>query len=207
MLKSSEAFCRVFLIPRQDAPPSDAFKRRLSAEVLSRASTFTNTKRIADFLWGRLLLTQLLEEYAPQATLVEAPPGSPLIAGSSKPLYTTISHTQTYVGAALSTSPVAIDLEVMAAHRARQATYDRVFGDGAWEASVLLLKVDPTLTFYQMWGLYECAVKLSGRVTGLGTSARVEMDAPCPHMHQELPNQTLLTVVTQDSVEIEVSGI
>ncbi|MDO4937263.1 MAG: hypothetical protein Q4E62_05035, partial [Sutterellaceae bacterium] len=193
MSSSSKGLCRVAIMPRSlDVPPA-LLSNCVNDEALARAETLTNDKRRADFLWGRTLLTHLLKAIDADASLVERAPKTPLIVGSATPLFATISHTATWIGVAVADAPVAIDLEVMAEHRAKPAIFDRVFGVGAWEQYA---QDDPIGLFYKTWGLYECGVKLEGKLSGLAHEARVHLtdDTVCRHVFYTLPENTLLTV-------------
>lgn len=194
-------------MPRNLDLPPDFLLETVNEKALSRAQSLTNLKRRADFLWGRVLLTHLAQSIDHKALLSERPPKTPEIMGSCLPLYATISHTQTWIGAAVSDCPVAIDLEVMARERAKPAIFDRVFGEGAWEKYAL---EDPVGLFYRTWGLYECSVKLEGKLKGVAGDAKVFLKDPqsekaCVHDFFQLSQNTLLTVVGDfKSVTLEV---
>lgn len=192
-MSNSKGLCRVALMPRNLDLPPDFLLAGVNEMALKRARSFTNDNRRADFLWGRVLLAHLAQSIDPKTVLSERAPKTPEIAGSSIALFSTISHTRTWVGAAVSDCPVAIDLEVMAPDRAKPAIFNRVFGDGAWQKYA---SQDPVGLFYRTWGLYECAVKLEGKLQGEADSAQVVLnEKACIHYFFRLPQNTLLTVV------------
>ncbi len=193
MSNSSKGLCRVAIMPRRLETPPTFLSGYVNSEALARAETLTNDKRRADFLWGRTLLTHLLNKTDADARLQERAPRTPLIVNGATPLYATISHTVTWIGVAVCDTPVAIDLEVMAEHRAKPAIFDRVFGVGAWENHA---ENDPVGLFYKTWGLYECGIKLEGKLTGIAHGARVHLPdgSLCRHAFYMLPENTLLTI-------------
>lgn len=192
MSSNSKSCCKIALLPRNVTLPSTALLSQVNSDALKRAQTLTNDNRRADFLWARTLLTSLVQSIDSKAQLIERPPKTPLIGQSARPMYAAISHTQTWIGAAVADCPVAIDLEVMNPVRARPAIFDRVFGEGAWEKYA---KDDAVGLFYKTWGLYECAVKLEGKLTGLAHSSYVLLTGQrCAHCFYTLEKNTLLTV-------------
>lgn len=201
-MSSSKATCRILLIERQSELPPENLLTPVNSEALVRAETFTNDKRRADFLWGRVLLTHLVSRLSSEAHLVENPPVTPTIAGTETPYFATISHTKTWVAAAVAACPVAVDVEVMVPERARQATFERVLGDGSWQQFV---GSDPVSDFYKIWGLYECAVKMKGRLVTDAPYPRVDLDGSrCRQAFHVLSENTLLTCVTALSAETSI---
>lgn len=201
-MSSSKALCRILLIERRSDLPSSELLKTVNAEALARAETFTNDKRRADFLWGRVLLTHLVSRLSSEAHLVENPPVTPTIAGADTDYFATISHTKTWVAAAVAASPVAVDVEVMAPERARQATFERVLGEGSWQQFVAS---DPVSDFYKIWGLYECAVKMKGRLVTDAPYPRVDIDGSrCREAFHVLSENTLLTCVTARPTETSI---
>ena len=113
-------FCDCIYLERINAKPDAGLLTYLLPDVIDRAESFLSPKRQSDFLWTRLLLVALAKVRGLAVQFRENPPYSPIVLSDS-PLYSTISHTATFVGAALATSPVAIDLEVLRADRPLEA--------------------------------------------------------------------------------------
>ena len=120
-------FCDCIYLERIDAKPDAGLLTYLLPDVIDRAERFLSPKRQSDFLWTRLLLVALAKVRGLAVQFRENPPYSPIVLSDS-PLYSTISHTATFVGAALATAPVAIDLEVLRADRPLEAIAERCFG-------------------------------------------------------------------------------
>lgn len=179
----------VWLMPRPESAPVD--NKLLSSEVLDRAATFHSERRRSDFLWARHLLTFALQSIDPMARMHERPPLTPAIKSSS-PLWASISHTDTWIGVALSHEPIALDLEVIKSSRVRQALFERVFGVELWKVA---LSKNPVEYFYRAWGVYECAVKLQATFARTDRSYRIDLpDGPAHLEHFVLPQETMLTV-------------
>lgn len=188
-------FLRIALIRRPRDVPGPALVAGLPQATLGRAGAITHGKRRLDFLWGRVLLANLLAASVPGARLVENPPKSPLVEESDRPVYTSISHTSTWIGATVASRPAAIDLEVVDSSRVHRALYERVLGDGAWERDAGMDAGARVLRFYHEWGLYECSVKLGGRHlrTASGAGFVLAQDGRCLEFSRMLGLDTLLT--------------
>ena len=145
-----------------------------------------------------MLLAKLLET-EPCAAVVETPPRSPRIEGASFG-QTSISHTKTWIGAAVSSVSVGIDLEVMQRSRVSEAIFTRLFDKRHWDVAK-----DYVTDFYCFFGMYESAVKMNVPFCSA---------CDCPYVgHSELSaaavyfftdGETLLTVVTEEPVRIEI---
>lgn len=154
-------FCDVFYMDRMEAEPGDSFSPFLPRDALQRASSFLSTKRRADFLWTRLIVAALAKSRKLDVQLAENPPYSPVIH-SDRPLFCSISHTATVVGAALCSRPVAVDLEVMRKDRPIQEISDRCFGK---DFLSFFPEKNRLVEFYKAWGVRECAIKMNARFT------------------------------------------
>lgn len=195
---NTPATLRLAMAPRAELLPGDRLMKNISAEAALRATTFLSHKRRLEFLWARVLLAKLLET-EPSAAVVETPPRSPRIEGASFG-QTSISHTKTWIGAAVSSVPVGIDLEVMQHSRVSEAIFTRLFDRRHWDAAE-----DHVTDFYCFFGMYESAVKMNVPFCSA---------CDCPYVgHSELSaaavcfftdGETLLTVVTEEPVRIEI---
>ena len=172
------------MAPRAESLPGDRLMRNISAEAALRATTFLSHKRRLEFLWARVLLAKLLET-EPSAAVVETPPRSPRIEGASFG-QTSISHTKTWIGAAVSSVPVGIDLEVMQHSRVSEAIFTRLFDRRHWDAAE-----DHVTDFYCFFGMYDSPY--------VGHS---ELSAAAVCFFTD--GETLLTVVTEEPVRIEI---
>ena len=109
-------------------------------------------------------------------------------------------RTKTWIGAAVSSVPVGIDLEVMQHSRVSEAIFTRLFDRRHWDAAE-----DHVTDFYCFFGMYESAVKMNVPFCSA---------CDCPYVgHSELSaaavcfftdGETLLTVVTEEPVRIEI---
>ena len=187
---------QLLLMPRCTDCPGSALMDTVTDEVRVRAAGFVSDKRRADFLWSRVLLGKYLRDF-PDSRLVEAPPRSPRIAGPA-PADTCVSHTATWVGAAVCDDTVGIDLEVMNPARVSEPLFTRLFDKRHWEASE-----NRVLDFYGFFGMYESAVKMNLPFASdcdlpyVGRSA----DKPCSVRFLS-DGTTLLTIVTEKPEEI-----
>ena len=164
-------FCDCIYLERIDAKPDDDLLAFLLPDVIGRAEGFLSRKRQSDFLWTRLLLVALAKVRALNVQFRENPPYSPIVL-SDIPLYSTISHTATFVGAALATSPVAIDLEVLRPERPLEAISERCFGK---DFLSFYSPAERVTAFYKAWGVHECAVKLNGKLAVNRGDVRIQM--------------------------------
>ena len=165
-------FCEILTLRRIDSVPEMRLTELLAFDARERVKSFLSEKRRADFLWARLLLLMMAKERSlTELTFKENPPYSPEVS-SLRPLYCSISHTKTFVGAALSTSPVAIDLEVIREDRPMDAISERCFGI---DFLGNFRDCDRTLAFYKAWGIHECAVKLKGKMLRTGKILSIRM--------------------------------
>ena len=106
---------------------------------------------------------------------------------------TSISHTKTWIGAAVSSVPVGIDLEVMQRSRVSEAIFTRLFDKRHWDAAE-----DHVTDFYCFFGMYESAVKMNVPFCSA---------CDCPYVgHSELSAAAVcfLTVVSEEPVRIEI---
>ena len=198
----------VLTMPRNpEQPPADLVERWLTDTAKRRAASFASLKRRADYLWVRLMLRYLLRRFFEYgAVLKERPPFSPLITGRDAelitPLFSTISHTGTFVGVGIASCPIAIDLEVISPDRPVEGLYKRLYGEAQFE----LIKDDPVNAFYRAWGMNECAVKLPGVFVTDNGPLHVETQAGAlAHVvHQKAADDTLMTIVTETHAEIGV---
>ncbi len=152
------SFCDYLILKRPETKPEKALLSLLAQDALTRSSEFMSEKRRVDFLWTRLLLVALARHRGLNASFVENPPYSPRVSDS---LFCTITHTGTYVGAALSTAPVAVDLEVVREDRPIAAISERCFGA---DFLGLFPESNRLLTFYKAWGTRECSIKLQAKL-------------------------------------------
>ncbi len=152
------SFCDYLILKRPETRPEKTLLRFLGQDALDRSSEFMSEKRRVDFLWTRLLLVALAKGRGLNATFEENPPYSPRVSDS---LFCTITHTRTFVGAALSTAPVAVDLEVIRANRPIVAIAERCFGVNFLE---LFSESERLLAFYKAWGTRECSIKLQAKL-------------------------------------------
>ena len=179
----------VWLMRRPEAAPTDS--AGLSREVLERAFSFQSERRRSDFLWARRLLAFALASVDPHARLVERPPLTPAVE-SELSLCASISHTDHWIGVALSHEPVALDLEVIKPARVRRELFVRVFGDELWETAE---SSDPVNYFYRAWGVYECSVKLQADFVRTPRSYHINLTGQAARVdHFVLPRDTMLTV-------------
>ncbi len=153
------SFCDYFILKRPETKPDTALLRLLAQDALTRSSEFMSEKRRVDFLWTRLLLVALAKHRGLNVSFVENPPYSPNVSDS---LFCTITHTGTFVGAALSTAPVAVDLEIVREDRPIEAIADRCFGA---DFLGLFPQSERLLAFYKAWGTRECSIKLQAKLT------------------------------------------
>jgi len=167
----------------------------LGEDVRSRASEIENAGRAADLLWTRLLLMCLAKNES--ITFQENAPFSPIVIGNDA-FQTTISHTATYVGAALALGAVAIDIEVMQTRRPLKAIARKVFGEAFWSD---LPTERSTECFYEAWGVHECAVKLGLALSVKAGSVRISHEKSGKGgsyeiliRHKRLQDNTLLTL-------------
>ena len=184
-------FCDCIYLERIDAKPDAGLLTYLLPDVINRAERFLSPKRQSDFLWTRLLLVALGKVRGLAVQFRENPPYSPIVLSDS-PLYSTISHTATFVGASLATAPVAIDLEVLRADRPLEAIAERCFGP-------FFLSYFPpeekVTAFYKAWGVHECAVKLNGKFVVDGSDVRIRMpnNRGARIVHAPIGKKTLFT--------------
>ena len=196
----------VLTMPRNpELPPAHLVERWLTDTAKHRAASFASLKRRADYLWVRLMLRYLLKRFFEYgAVLKERPPFSPLVVGRDgdliTPLFSTISHTGTFVGVGVASCPIAIDLEVVSSDRPVENLYKRLYGEDQFE----LIKDDPVNAFYRAWGMNECAVKLPGVfVTDKGPLHVETHEGGLAHtVHQQVGDDTLMTIVTEHRSEI-----
>lgn len=184
-------FCDCIYLERIDAKPDAGLLTYLLSDVINRAERFLSPKRQSDFLWTRLLLVALAKVRCLAVQFRENPPYSPIVLSDS-PFYSTISHTATFVGAALATAPVAIDLEVLRANRPLEAIAERCFGPDFLSCFPPEEKVT---TFYKAWGVHECAVKLNGKFVVDGSDVRIRMpnNRSARIVHAPIGKKTLFT--------------
>ncbi len=176
--------------------PEAGLVELLASDARERVKSFLSEKRRADFLWARLLLLELAKERSlTDVTFKENPPYSPEVT-SDRVLYCSISHTKTFVGAALSTSPVAIDLEVLREDRPMEAISERCFGIDFLRN---FKDCERTLAFYKAWGIHECAVKLKGKMLQRGKTLsirRLEENEAVRITHYPVGENTLCTLAS-----------
>jgi len=185
------SICDCIYLERIDAKPDADMLAFLLPDVIHRAESFLSSKRQADFLWTRLLLVALAKARGLHAQFRENPPYSPIVL-SDAPLYSTISHTATFVGAALATKPVAIDLEVFDPKLPLEAISERCFGRDFLSRFPPEEKVS---AFYKAWGAHECAVKLNGKLIVDGSDVRIRMpdNRGVQIVHAPIGKKTLFT--------------
>lgn len=189
-------FCDCIYLERIDAKPDAGLLTYLLPDVINRAERFLSPKRQSDFLWTRLLLVALAKVRGLAVQFRENPPYSPIVLSDS-PFYSTISHTATFVGAALATAPVAIDLEVLRADRPLEAIAERCFGP---DFLSYFPPEEKVTAFYKAWGVHECAVKLNGKFVVDGSDVRIRMPnnrsariVHAPIVHAPIGKKTLFT--------------
>lgn len=130
----------------------------LTPEQRARWESFGSEKRREEYLWSRLLLRSLLQRLPIPRTAKERAPQPPLAAAPDQPeWFCSISHTSTWIAAAVSPVSCALDVEWMRPNRDVPPLFTRVFGDAAWEATPAAERIT---TFYRWWGAKECAVKM-----------------------------------------------
>ena len=184
-------FCDCIYLERIDARPDVGLLASLLPDVIERSESFLSPRRRSDFLWTRLLLVALAKARGLHVQFRENPPYSPIVL-SDAPLYSTISHTATFVGAALATKPVAIDLEVLRPERPLEAISERCFGRDFLSRFPPEEKVS---AFYKAWGAHECAVKLNGKLIVDGSDVRIRMpdNRGVQIVHAPIGKKTLFT--------------
>lgn len=132
--------------------------KALTPEQRARWESFGSEKRREEYLWSRLLLRSLLQRLPIPRTAKERAPQPPLAVAPEQPdWFCSISHTSTWIAAAVSSLPCALDVEWMRPNRDVPPLFTRVFGEAAWEATPAAERVT---TFYRWWGAKECAVKM-----------------------------------------------
>ena len=186
------SFCDYFILKRPERKPDKALLRLLAQDALTRSNEFMSEKRCVDFLWTRLLLVALAKFRGLNASFVENPPYSPKVSDS---LFCTITHTSTFVGAALSTSPVAVDLEVIRENRPIAAIAERCFGA---DFLGLFSQSEQLLAFYKAWGTRECSIKLQAKLVRESREFRVSLDGyePLGIEHAVLYSKTVSTIAS-----------
>lgn len=192
----------VLLMSRLTTPPEPKLLTNIGEEAKKRAATFLSQGRICDFLWSRVLLNRLIDQLNLSVDIVERPPQSPRLISKEGDYFCSISHTSTFVGVALSTVNVGIDLEVLDPTRPYEAISERMFGDIMKETP----PNDRVLTFYQNWGIHEAATKMRAKVLVEQNSVYAINDLgikteACFHT---LEKDTLLTVMTDGKTQIRI---
>lgn len=186
------SFCDYFILKRPETKPEKALLNLLAQDALTRSNEFMSEKRRVDFLWTRLLLIALARHRGLNASFVENPPYSPRVSDS---LFCTITHTGTYVGAALSTEPVAVDLEVIREDRPIAAIAERCFGV---DFLGLFPQSERLLAFYKAWGTRECSIKLQAKLARKNRNFEILLDGfeALRIEHEIIDSKTVSTIAS-----------
>lgn len=197
-------FSCLFLLARPKGMPGKKLLETLSADVIERGNGFLSKPRTLEYFWSRLILNYIIEKKGLLVSPQERAPLSPLLEGQGK-FYTSISHTKTYIAVAVSSLPIAIDIEIVNPNRPIEAMWKRLFTQALWEKTP---KDNRVLSFYQNWGLHECAVKLSGTLDINNEGVQILYEGKNASMaFIGLPKKTLLTLVTSREVPVELTYV
>lgn len=152
---------------------AERYLAHLPAATQARLARIHHPERRAESLGGRLLAASFARILG--QTLREDPPYAPLLetSESATPCWdVSLAHSQGIAALALEALPlgtarpqVALDLERVRPRPTIREIVTHSLGDAFWERlATVASPEDPhatLLTFYRLWGEYECAIKLS----------------------------------------------
>lgn len=177
---------------KRDSNSELLLQKALTPEQRARWESFGSEKRREEYLWSRLLLRSLLQGLPIPRTAKERAPQPPLAIAEHQPdWFCSISHTSTWIAAAASPVPCALDVEWMRPNRDVPPLFTRVFGEAAWEATPAAERIT---TFYRWWGAKECAVKMDAQFALKDCEPVITCQGKTAALHSQLLEEDTMLV-------------